>query len=249
MYRRHLLSIDHVQQLLYHQVLSDTNTERRTLRALAFFMSEGDRGFKRYFFPHGSEAMRRILFFAQALTTHIPEQCRYSSSWHLIISPKRFSCLYVKSLGKRINILGLRSLSTWNTCIPLNGTILLSSRGVDHVQWSEPFGGSDEKSGNAKTADGLPFYRIEFKSSAPELTLHTRIQVSLRAQTRYRTVSGMMNYAKAIKLLYCVENPEVIHIQLFDGNTDKLERGLERMARRKFKFVVSAQCYSKFNPI
>ena len=58
MYRRHLLSIDHVQQLLYHQVLSDTNTERRMLRALAFFMSEGDRGFKRYFFPHGSEAMR-----------------------------------------------------------------------------------------------------------------------------------------------------------------------------------------------
>ena len=73
MYRRHLLSIDHVQQLPYHQVLSDTNTERRMLRALAFFMSEGDRGFKRYFFPHGSEAMRRILFFAQSLTTHIPE--------------------------------------------------------------------------------------------------------------------------------------------------------------------------------
>ena len=50
MYRRHLLSIDHVQQLLYHQVLSDTNTERRTLRAPAFFMSQGDRGFKGYFF-------------------------------------------------------------------------------------------------------------------------------------------------------------------------------------------------------
>ena len=124
---------------------------------------------------------------------------------------------------------------TWNnTCIPLNGTILLSSRGVDHVQWSEPFGGSDEKSGNAKMADGFPFHRIEFKSSAPKLTLHTRIQVSLRAQTRYRTVSGMMNYAKAIKLLYRVENPEVA--QLFDGNTDKLERELEP---RKFKFVFS----------
>ena len=73
MYRRHLLSIDHVQQLLYHQVLSDTNTERRTLRAPAFFMSQGDRGFKGEFFPHGSEAERRISFFAQSLTTHILE--------------------------------------------------------------------------------------------------------------------------------------------------------------------------------
>ena len=56
-----------------------------------------------------------------------------------------------------------------------------------------------------------------------------------------------MNYAKAIKLLYRVENPEVV--QLFGGNTDKLERELERIARRKFKFVFSMQRYSKFNPI
>ena len=57
----------------------------------------------------------------------------------------------------------------------------------------------------------------------------------------------MMNYAKAIKLLYRVENPEVV--QLFGGNTDKLERELERMARRKFNFDFSIQRYSKFNPI
>ena len=73
MYREHLLSIDNVQQLLYHQVASETDTERRTLRAPAFFMSQGDRGFKGEFFPHGSEAERRISFFAQSLTTHIPE--------------------------------------------------------------------------------------------------------------------------------------------------------------------------------
>ena len=51
-----------------------------------------------------------------------------------------------------------------------------------------------------------------------------------------------MNYRKAIKLLYRVENPEVV--QIFGGNTDKLERELERMARGKFKFVVSMQRYS-----
>jgi 1,3-beta-glucan synthase len=51
----------------------------------------------------------------------------------------------------------------------------------------------------------------------------------------------MMNHSKAVKLPYRVENPEVV--QLFGGNTDKPERELERMARRKFKFVVSMQWY------
>ena len=119
------------------------------------------------------------------------------------------------------------------------------------INGQSPFSGSDEKSGSANTADNLSLSTVlgSIKSSAPEFTLRTRIWASFRVKTLYRTVSSMVNYAKAIKLLYCVENPEVIHIQLFDGNTDKLERGLERMARRKFKFVVSAQCYSKFNPI
>ena len=57
----------------------------------------------------------------------------------------------------------------------------------------------------------------------------------------------MMKYANVIKLLYCIENPEVV--QLFGGDTDKLERELERMARRKFNFDFSMQRYSKFNPI
>jgi len=88
-------------------------------------------------------------------------------------------------------------------------------------------------------ADDLPFYFIGFKSAAPEFMLRTSIWASLWAQTLYRTVSGMMNYSKAIKLLYRVENPEVV--QLFGGNTDKLKHKLERMARRKFKFIVYMQ--------
>jgi len=49
----------------------------------------------------------------------------------------------------------------------------------------------------------------------------------------------MMNYSKAIKLIYHVEKPEVV--QLFGGNPNRLEKELERMAPRKFKFVVSMQ--------
>ncbi|GME80473.1 unnamed protein product [Ambrosiozyma monospora] len=94
--------------------------------------------------------------------------------------------------------------------------------------------------------DDLPFYCIGFKSAAPEYTLRTRIWASLRSQTLYRTVSGFMNYARAIKLLYRVENPEIV--QMFGGNAEGLERELERMARRKFKFCVSMQRLTKFKP-
>jgi len=71
MYREHLLSINYVQKLLYHQV--DTGVGgRRSLRAPPFFVSQHDKGFKGEFFPAGSEAERRISFFAQSLTTNIP---------------------------------------------------------------------------------------------------------------------------------------------------------------------------------
>jgi 1,3-beta-glucan synthase len=83
--------------------------------------------------------------------------------------------------------------------------------------------------------DDLPFYYIGFKSAAPEFTLRTRIWSSLRFQTLYRTVSGMMNYAKAIKLLYRVENPEVV--QMFGGNMDKLER--ERLVASSSRLILS----------
>ena len=67
MYRKHLLSIDHVQNLLYHQVTADGEPAWRALRAPAFFISQGDRGFKGEFFPAGSEAEHCISFFAQSL--------------------------------------------------------------------------------------------------------------------------------------------------------------------------------------
>ncbi|KAH9038053.1 1,3-beta-glucan synthase component-domain-containing protein [Lactarius pseudohatsudake] len=109
------------------------------------------------------------------------------------------------------------------------------------AQESEMFDGAfpgGEKS--SSKLDDLTFYCISFKSAALEFTLRTRIWASLRFETLYRTVSGMMN-GKAIKLLYHVENPEVV--QMFGGNTDKLKRELEHMARRSFKFVVSMQRY------
>ncbi|KAJ7726904.1 1,3-beta-glucan synthase [Mycena metata] len=250
MYREHLLSIDHVQKLLYHQV--DTANGRRSLRAPPFFVTDGNKE-SGEFFPSGSEAERRISFFAQSLTTEIPAAIPVDAMPTFTVLTPHYSEKILLSLREIIRE------EDKNTRV----TLLEYLKQLHPVEWENfvkdtkilaeesamfngtiPFGAADEKAAGSK-ADDLPFYFIGFKSAAPEFTLRTRIWSSLRAQTLYRTVSGMMNYSKAIKLLYRVENPEVV--QHYGTNADKLERELERMARRKFKFLVSMQRYSKFN--
>lgn len=250
MYREHLLAIDHVQKLLYHQVPSEQEG-KRTLRAPTFFVSQEDHSFKTEFFPAQSEAERRISFFAQSLSTPIPEP--------LPVDNMPTFTVLIPHYGEKI-LLSLREIIREDE--PYSRVTLLEYLKQLHPhEWdcfvkdtkiladeTSQFNGDYEKNekDSAKSKiDDLPFYCIGFKSAAPEYTLRTRIWASLRSQTLYRTISGFMNYSRAIKLLYRVENPEVV--QMFGGNSDKLERELERMARRKFKIVVSMQRYAKFN--
>ncbi|CCH46214.1 1,3-beta-glucan synthase [Wickerhamomyces ciferrii] len=73
MYREHILPIEMVSRLLYHQIVSDT-TSKRSLRSPSFFIAHDDSTFKsKEFFPPKSEAARRISFFAQSVSTPIPE--------------------------------------------------------------------------------------------------------------------------------------------------------------------------------
>jgi 1,3-beta-glucan synthase len=252
MYREHLLSIDHVQKLLYHQVPTE-QTDRRTLRAPPFFLAQGDPKLAGEFFPPGrSEAERRISFFAQSLTTAMPQALPVDAMPTFTVLTPHYSEKVILSLREiireqdqntRVTLLEyLKQLHPveWENFV--KDTKILSEEAAIYGGGNGNPYNQDEK---ASKFDDLPFYMIGFKSAAPEYTLRTRIWASLRAQTLYRTVSGMMNYSKAIKLLYRVENPEVV--QLFGGSAEKLERELERMARRKFKFVVSMQRYSKFN--
>ncbi|KAI1847714.1 hypothetical protein JX265_009143 [Neoarthrinium moseri] len=249
MYREHLLAIDHVQKLLYHQVPSEQEG-KRTLRAPTFFVSQEDHSFKTEFFPSQSEAERRISFFAQSLSTPIPEPLPVDNMPTFTVLIPHYSEKILLSLREiiredepysRVTMLEyLKQLHPHEWDCFVKDTKILADE-------TSQFNGDEEKTekDTAKSKiDDLPFYCIGFKSSAPEYTLRTRIWASLRSQTLYRTVSGFMNYSRAIKLLYRVENPEVV--QMFGGNSDKLERELERMARRKFKLVVSMQRYAKF---
>ncbi|ODV94603.1 hypothetical protein PACTADRAFT_50477 [Pachysolen tannophilus NRRL Y-2460] len=252
MYREHLLAIVHVQKLLYHQVPSEVEG-KRTLRAPTFFVSQDDNNFETEFFPRNSEAERRISFFAQSLATPIPEPLPVDNMPTFTVFTPHYSEKILLSLREiireddqysRVTLLEyLKQLHPveWD-CFVKDTKIL-----AEETAAYENEGLEDEKEDNLKSQiDDLPFYCIGFKSAAPEYTLRTRIWASLRSQTLYRTVSGFMNYARAIKLLYRVENPEIV--QMFGGNAEGLERELERMARRKFKFLVSMQRLAKFKP-
>ncbi|KAI6952716.1 1,3-beta-glucan synthase component, partial [Hortaea werneckii] len=250
MYREHLLAIDHVQKLLYHQVPSEQEG-KRTLRAPTFFVSQEDHSFKTEFFPAHSEAERRISFFAQSLSTPIPEPLPVDNMPTFSVMIPHYSEKILLSLREiiredepysRVTMLEyLKQLHPHEWDCFVKDTKILAD---ETSQFNGDFEKNEKDVQKAKV-DDLPFYCIGFKSAAPEYTLRTRIWASLRSQTLYRTISGFMNYSRAIKLLYRVENPEVV--QMFGGNSDKLERELERMARRKFKILVSMQRYAKFS--
>jgi len=249
MYREHLLAIDHVQKLLYHQVPSEQEG-KRTLRAPTFFVSQEDHSFKTEFFPAQSEAERRISFFAQSLSTPIPEPLPVDNMPTFTVLIPHYSEKILLSLREiiredepysRVTLLEyLKQLHPHEWDCFVKDTKILAD---ETSQFNGDFDKNEKDTAKSKI-DDLPFYCIGFKSAAPEYTLRTRIWASLRSQTLYRTISGFMNYSRAIKLLYRVENPEVV--QMFGGNSDKLERELERMARRKFKLIVSMQRYAKF---
>ncbi|ERS95454.1 1,3-beta-glucan synthase [Sporothrix schenckii 1099-18] len=251
MYREHLLAIDHVQKLLYHQVPSEQEG-KRTLRAPTFFVSQEDHSFKTEFFPSHSEAERRISFFAQSLSTPIPEPLPVDNMPTFTVLIPHYSEKILLSLREIIRedepYSRVTQLEYLKQLHPHEWDCFVKDTKILADETSQFNGGSDQEKNEKDSAkskiDDLPFYCIGFKSSAPEYTLRTRIWASLRTQTLYRTVSGFMNYSRAIKLLYRVENPEVV--QMFGGNSDKLERELERMARRKFKLIVSMQRYAKF---
>ncbi|KAK6464792.1 beta-1,3-glucan synthase [Scheffersomyces coipomensis] len=251
MYREHLLAIDHVQKLLYHQVPSEVEG-KRTLRAPTFFISQDDNNFETEFFPSNSEAERRISFFAQSLATPIPEPLPVDNMPTFTVFTPHYSEKILLSLKEiireddehsKVTLLEyLKQLHPVEWDCFVKDTKILAEETAAYEN-----GGDSEKlseDGLKSKIDDLPFYCVGFKSSAPEYTLRTRIWASLRSQTLYRTVSGFMNYARAIKLLYRVENPELV--QYFGGDPEGLELALEKMARRKFRFLVSMQRKTKF---
>ncbi|ORX89476.1 1,3-beta-glucan synthase [Basidiobolus meristosporus CBS 931.73] len=253
MYRDHLLSVEHVQKLLYQQVTSSEGG-RSTLKAPSFFISHEDTSFKTEYFPKGSDAERRVSFFAQSLSTPLPETIPVENMPTFTVFTPHYSEKIILSLrevireedrNSKITLLEyLKKLypAEWENFV--NDTKVLAEENNMYPSDNEA-SFQTNKSTSKRRLEELPLHCVGFKTSAPEYTLRTRIWSSLRSQTLYRTVSGFMNYHKALKLLYRVEHPELV--QGYGGFTEGLERELDSMARRKFRFVVSMQRYSSFS--
>ncbi|KAL7748702.1 1,3-beta-D-glucan synthase [Sorochytrium milnesiophthora] len=85
---------------------------------------------------------------------------------------------------------------------------------------------------------------VGFKQANQHQTLRTRIWASLRSQTLYRTISGFMNYKRAIALLYRIENGEAITNGAVTEND--LDEEADLLSSRKFRLLITMQRYQHF---
>ncbi|ANZ74843.1 BA75_01628T0 [Komagataella pastoris] len=254
MYREHLLSVDHVHRLVYNQI-PDEADGRTTLRQPSFFVSQDDSSLtlKDYLIPF-SEAERRVSFFAQSLSTPLPEPVSTQAMpvFTVLVPHYGEKILFsLKEIIKEDQNSRLTLLEYLKQIYPIEwGCFVNDTKLMAHATGDYEFPELDMTSKElesrlleSKTYD-LPFYCVGYKSSSPEYTLRTRIWASLRGQTLYRTVSGFMNYFKAVRLLHRVENPDILEDVI---ETEFLEDYLDCVARNKFHLIVSMQRYQQFS--
>lgn len=273
MYREHLLSIEHVQRLLYQQMDSEL-LENKILRSPTFFVAQDDSTYKSMeFFPTNSEAKRRISFFAQSLSTPITEPMPVECMPTFTVMIPHYSekiilglreIIKEESINSRMTVLEyLKHLNPndWNYFV--RDTKLLNIETLTKKEQENPnndlikesgISNPDSPSGKDSPRDGfliqdkindLPFDLFGFKSSDTSYTLRTRLWASLRTQTLYRTISGFMNYSKAIKLLQRIENPNLFNV--LNDDFGVLETTLESLSQRKFRLIVAMQRYTEFS--
>ena len=263
LYREHIISSDHAQKMIYSMV-SDEANGGVGLRSPSFFLYQDDSGKKLsdYFVPN-SEAERRITFFAQSLSTTITEPIPVEAMPQFTVFIPHYSEKILMELKEIIRqdpnskmslleYLKVMHNHEWKNFVADTKVLALSKAKTEQSESAI----IKEKSGSANEAmrtekevvdnkiNDLPLYCIGYKSSAPEYIMRTRIWAALRTQTLYRTISGFMNYPKAIKLLHKVENPEM---ESYFLSQETFEHYLNILAIRKFRMLVSMQRLQDFN--
>lgn len=232
MYRDHFLSIEQVQKLLYDIEGSGQGVEP------AFFVAQEDSAQDLVLFVAGSEAKRRIAFFAQSLTLPMPEarEIKAMPSFSVLIphySEKIILLLkeIVQEEDKHTHVTLLEYLKL---LYPLEWQNFVSDTMI--MAQEEP------ESGFAEKEDPL-FQAVGFKEATPVFIMRTRIWALLRAQTLYRTVFGFMNYLRAIKTFYDLEMGAG---ESFMPAEEKIKH-IHRLTCRKFRIVVAMQRYRHFS--
>ena len=125
------------------------------------------------------------------------------------LQKKRLRCLFSVRLKERSTAFGRVLSGSWLTFAHSGGSSFFhigycNSPLFHHAFWSYIWRSCTQRV-ESRGPTTYPFTSSVFRGRHP-----TRIWASLRAQTPYRSVSGMMNYSKAIKLLYRAETREVV---------------------------------------
>lgn len=263
MYSEHLLPAESVHLLLYRNEIADNG--EHSLSEPRFFVSREENSSRTPYFEPQTEAERRISFFAQSLCTPIGKACPIDAMPTFTVLIPHYGEKIMLTLREiirednqftKVTLLEyLKQLqpSEWEHFVrdskgiakqrnELGNGTRSRSRGARSAETATA--DDDDDGPNSKYSD-VPFYCVGFKQCTPEFTLRTRIWASLRTQTLYRTISGFMNYSRAIRLLYSVEQ--------FSGIPDKVNQDksidfeLDLQARRKFHLIAAVQRLSKFN--
>ncbi|VEU19610.1 DEKNAAC100311 [Brettanomyces naardenensis] len=249
LYREHLLSSDHVHRLIYDKLLDEDNG-KLALRTPSFFLLQDD-GNKNMsdFFVRNSEAERRISFFAQSLSTALPEPIPVEAMPTFTVLIPHYGekiLLTLREIIKEDPHSKMSLLEYLKHMFPhewryfVRDTKILSS----NEDPDQDFKFESEKEYVENKLSDMPYYCVGFKTETPDYMLRTRIWASLRTQTLYRTVSGFLNYKKAIKLMHRVENPEMLE---YFGGAENAEKYLNVMALRKVRLLVSVQRLQQFS--
>ncbi|KAI5966138.1 uncharacterized protein KGF55_000447 [Candida pseudojiufengensis] len=231
MFREHVLSVEQVSKLIYQK-----ETDEDIINPPLFFVSEDDNTFKFHsIIKIEEEWERRITFFAQSLSSPLPEPFPVVSIPTFTVLIPHYSeqiLIGLKDLIKEQNYSKLSLLDYLKQLHP--------NEWKSFVQDSKMIYNLDKL--EEEMNEDLPYYCIGFKDSSPDNILRTRIWAALRCQTLYRTVSGFMNYETALKILYRSEN-----IGLDIGNDLFIEEELQEFVNRKFSLLIAMQNFQNFN--
>ena len=242
MYREHYISIEQVQKLIYHQTL-----ERGTSTVInepSFFVSQEDESLRLKIFSDSSEAQRRISFFAQSLTSSIPEAREIQSMPSFTVFIPHYSEKIILLLKEIIREEDKYAQVTLLEYLKQLYTLEWVNFVRDTKLMAEEY---ECKSGNLSAYrdkdDDNAYDLVGFREATPIFTMRTRIWASLRSQTLYRTVFGFMNYSKSIKMLLDLETEEDTDPKGFDE--DRLKE-IQDLTLRKFYITVSMQRFNDF---
>ena len=239
MYREHLLSLEHVTRLLYQQV--NLGEDRQDIiKEPDFFLSPGDQSIKPTIFSKHEEAHRRILFFAQSLSLKMKAITLVDAMPSFAVLVPHYSekiFLSLREIVRQENESNISLLDYLKKLNPLEWQCFVK----DTKMIDEQIEGLGKKAVEYdERFKDTTFSALGFGVASPEYILRTRIWASLRTQTLFRTISGFMNYLRAIKLFYDIEHSKKSNVY---SNLEKATL----MSLRKFCFVVSMQKLKHFS--